>query len=133
MNEDEKIDQENKRARQRKMVKERRIRAVNYNQELQNSIDDYRQKNELLRKGIESMTSELFSLMNVKSNQNVTQGIPQFYSYTNDPVHHNNDSLFQVGNDMLQNIQPNDSKQLSNNGRSINTTVTSECDDADKS
>lgn len=111
MNEDEKIDQENKRARQRKKVKERRIQAANYNQELQNSIDDYRQKNELLRKGIESMTSELFSLMNVKSNQNVTQGIPPSYSYTNDPVHRNNESLFQVGNDMLQNKQPNDSKK----------------------
>jgi hypothetical protein len=38
MNEDEKLKQEKKRARQREMVKERNLRAAKYNQELQKSI-----------------------------------------------------------------------------------------------
>jgi DNA-binding protein H-NS len=68
MSEDEIRTIEKKRDHQRKLVRQRRIRAAKYNQELQDSINDYRQKNEMLRAAIEALTNEIFRLMNVTPN-----------------------------------------------------------------
>lgn len=131
MNEDEKIKQENKRARQREMVKERKLRAEKYNQELQKSIDDYRKKNEILQGRIEAMKNELLRLMVVNSDQNLSQGIPPYYS-RNYPVNNHISSL-QHGNNNLQNTLFYDSKISSNNHLSMNAILSSVRDDKDNS
>lgn len=71
MNEDELRKIEINREHKRKLVRARRIRAANYNQELEDSIADYRQKNEVLRAAIEAMTNEIFRLMNMRPSNHV--------------------------------------------------------------